>query len=171
MDQTWGSKGLRNPTPGSPTGPSVKRMGANIPIVSKLFVGLRIRGAKKAIDKLENQIENNVGKIRQKVDDIVAAAKRTDSARLIEDAKKLQDRLEEASCVEPKFRETDDGEKGGGRAPALTAQEKHEIKIKCVKGANAAAGVLWKSGTGHGGDPKYPAWKDAFDECFREEVG
>lgn len=171
MDKTWGNKGLRNPTPGQATGPSVKRMGVNIPFVSKLFVGMRIRGAKKAIDKLENKIENNVAKVRQKVDDIVAAAKKTDSAHLIDEAKKLQDRLEEAACVEPKFRETDDGEKGGGRAPALTAQEKHEIKIKCVRAANSAAGVLWKSGTGHGGDAKYPVWKDAFDECFKEEVG
>jgi len=141
-----------------------------IPIVSKLFVGLRIRGASKAINKLEDKIESMVGKARQKVDSIVAAAKKTDSARLIEDAKKLQDRLEEASCVEPEFREGQD-DKGGSRAPALTEQEKHEIKIKCVRGANSAAGVLWKSGTGHGGDAKYPAWKDAYDTCFKEEIG
>jgi hypothetical protein len=168
MKKTWATKGLRNPTPGPAAGHSARRMGT-IPIVSKIFVGLRIRGAAKAINKLEDKIENMVGKQRQKVDSIVAAAKKTDSARLIEDAKKLQDRLEEASCVEPEFREGQD-DKGGSRAPALTAQEKHEIKIKCVRGANAAAGVLWKSGTGHGGDAKYPAWKDAFDACFREEV-
>ena len=155
--------------PGPAPAHSARRMGT-IPIVSKLFVGLRIRGAEKAINKLEDKIENMVGKARQKVDAVVAAAKKTDSANLIEKAKKLQDRLEEASCVEPEFRESSDDKGGGGRAPALTAQEKHEIKIKCVKGANAAAGVLWKSGTGHGGDPKYPAWKDAYDSCFREEV-
>jgi len=168
MKKTWTTKGLRNPTPGPAPTHSARRMGA-IPVVSKLFVGLRIKGADKAINKLEDKIENMVGKARQKVDSIVAAAKKTDSANLIERAKKLQERLEEASCIEPEFREGGDG-KGGGHAPALTAQEKHEIKIKCIRGANSAAGVLWKSGTGHGGDAKYPAWKDAFDACFKEEV-
>lgn len=175
MDKTWGNKGLRNPTPGQATGPSVKRMGVNIPFVSKLFVGMRIRGAKKAIKKLEDQIENNVSKVRQKVDDIVAAAKKTDSAHLIDEAKQLQNRLEEAACVEPEFRE-DGGEgggggAGGGRKPKLTAQQKRDIKIKCLRAANSAAGVLWQSGTGHAANAKYPLWKDTYDECFQEETG
>jgi hypothetical protein len=169
MKKAWSTKGLRNPTPGPGQSHSARRMGT-IPFISKAFVGLRIRGAEKLINKLEDKVETMVGKARQKVDSIVAAAKKTDSAALIEKAKGLQDRLEKASCVEPEFREGGD-DKGGGRAPSLTAQEKHEIKIKCIRGANSAAGVLWKSGTGHGGDAKYPTWKDAYDVCFKEEVG
>lgn len=174
MKKRWGVKGIQAPSPvagkAAPAGKksSVNRIG-NIPIISKVFVGLRIRGAKKGISKLENKIENMVGKYRQKVDSIVAAAKKTDSARLIDEAKQLQDRLEEAACVEPEFRESV-GPDDAGRTPALSKDEKRQIRITCTTTANAAQGVAWKSGTGHGGDPKFPAWKSTFDECFRKEI-
>src|SRR6185369_2002310 len=119
MRKTWGVRGISNPPPGGkvPAG----RVG-NVPILSKLFVRLRIKGAEKAITKLENKIENSVSKQRQKVDSIVAAAKKTDSASLIDAAHRLQARLEEAACVAPDFRE--DHDSGGGREPAMTKAEK-----------------------------------------------
>lgn len=173
MKKAWSGSGLRNVTPGASTPHSARRIG-NIPIVSKFFVKMRISSAEKAINKLEEGIKIKVEKARSKVDSIVAAAKKTDSANLIEKAKGLQDRLERASCQEPDFAESDGEGGGGGRSsakPKLSPAQKQEIKIKCVKAGNEAAGVIWGGPTGRATNKEYPVWRDAYDACFRELTG
>ena len=104
-----------------------------IPILSKYLVSLRIRGAKKSISKVRDRIKNIVEKQRQKVDQIVAAANNTDSARIITEANELRRLLEDAACVEVEFSED----------PAIILPKKEvaikaaapvaEVRSKCIE--------------------------------------
>lgn len=172
MKKTWGTKGLSNPTPNGKGKPepkaSVRSVGA-IPVVTRFFANMRIRNRQKSIDKIGNRIEDLVTKERHKVEQVIKAAEKTDIHKVIMDARALRDRLEEAACAKVKFR-GGDGDEGvddfdAGLSPEEIAKAKHE----CVEAANAAAGVAWKSGTGHGGDPKFVIWNAAKNRCADEK--
>jgi len=94
------AKGRAKPAP--ERGDSVFKMG-QVPILSRFFVRARIRGREKAISKIAQRLENMVTDERQRIENVIKAAERTDIHSVVRDARALREKLEDASCVKPEF--------------------------------------------------------------------
>ena len=129
-----------------------------IPILSKYFVRLRIQGAKKSIRKAGNRISDLVEKQRKKIDEIVAAANRTDSARLINEAKALRNDLEKVSCVKVKFRE----EPITGAPKRVSAPSTDDVSSECIEAVTIKTRGRVIMHPGRGG------WSDEERRLFKE---
>jgi hypothetical protein len=135
------------------TQPSVNSMG-QIPLLSKFFVKSRIKSAKRGIAKTRDKVERLISAQRQKVDSVVAAAKRTDSATLIHEAQALQEDLEGAACVDVDFKE-----EGEGHAKGETKKPTKNFRV-CAKELGLKA---WRSSN-------TPEQNQQIESCVRASV-
>lgn len=169
--KTWGARGISAPlatTKSKKPVASVKRV-AGIPILSTFFAKRKVAAREKGIKEVGDKIEKLVLSEQQKVENAIRSAEETNNHKLIVRARSLRDQLEAAACTETDFEEGPD-EGTEPHAPTMTKAQKRAISIECVAAANTANGVNWKNGTGHGGDPKYDAWKSTFDDCFTKRA-
>jgi len=138
--KTWNRTGLKSPL-------------GQIPFFSKFMVNMRIKGRKKALEKLHNKIEKTLSDERLKVSKLVEAAERTDSHSIVQRAENLEDQLENVCPCK--------GTERGKGAQRIS----EEVRKACIEHANQVVGVSWKDGTGHYRDSKYQDWKKAMKEC------
>lgn len=109
---------------------SVFKLGLSIPIISRFFLNSRISGREKAIKKLGNRIEKLVTAERQKVERVIDIARRTDIKSVYDRALALEGRLEDASCVKPKFSEEDEA---SDESPKAARHKKVDpLNIRCI---------------------------------------
>lgn len=146
----WNAKGLRTSlgrgrksTVHEPSGDSVFKLGAAVPIFSRLFVGGRIKSREGSIRKIGSRLEKMVTVEKGKIEKVIAAAERTDIHSLVQRARSLRDKLENAACSKVKFVGTEDEE---GEAPAPGRPPKPKpIQVICAKAI--ARDVLGKDQT------------------------
>lgn len=147
--KTWNGRGIktslaRGRSSSAPDSTdSVLRLGVAIPIVSRVLVGTRIRMRESAISKLGLRISKIVDKEKAKVEKVVAAAERTDIHSLVNRARSLRDKLEDAACAKLKFPEIDE-EEGEARKPGRPKKAK-PLNILCIKAI--AKGIFDKDET------------------------
>ena len=131
-----------------------KKLG-QVPVLSKFFVRLRISSARKSVTKLGEKIENQVLEQRNKIQAVIDAAERTDSANLIRQANELKDKLEDAACVDVEFEK-------GEAADIVDTKAKKDIHKKCVEAVTTKTRGSPKKKPGPGG------WTPDESRLFRE---
>lgn len=133
----WNAKGIKTslargkkPSVSEPQPDSVFKLGAAIPIFSRLFVGGRIRSRESSISKISRRLEKMVTTEKGKIEKVISAAERTDIHSLVQRARSLRDKLEDAACSKVKFRETEEEEEAAapGRPKKVVP-----LNILCVK--------------------------------------
>lgn len=104
----WNTKGLTTPLSRGKESSvhTVSKLGAAIPIFSRLWTSTRIKSREGSISKLGRRLDKMVSKEMIKVDKVIAAAEKTDIHSVVERARSLRNKLEDAACAKVKFRET-----------------------------------------------------------------
>jgi hypothetical protein len=134
----WNEKGLktsltrgkRSPAPeASPD--SVFKLGAAIPIFSRLYIGARIRSREGAISKVGRKLDKMVSRESIKIEKTIAAAEKTDIHSLVQRARSLRDKLEKAACADVKFRETAEEEEEAAK-PGRPPKKEH-LSTLCIR--------------------------------------
>jgi hypothetical protein len=138
--KTWGVRGVRTsleqngkPMIRNSASGSVLRLGVTIPLVTRFFVGRRIKSRESAISKIGHRLSQMVTAEKGKIEKVIAAAERTDIHSLVDRARSLQDKLEEAACVKVKFRETEEDEEPGRPSKPARVPKKEPANILCIK--------------------------------------
>jgi hypothetical protein len=99
---------------------TANRLG-QVPLVSKFLVGRQIKSAESKIEDLGDKLATRLHKLHQGVEDIKKAARRTDSARLVNAAGALDDKLDDL-CQ--------DARRKAGRFPADEGEEEEASPSK-----------------------------------------
>lgn len=178
---TWLKNGLApiSPLPKSGEVASSYRIG-QVPIVSKFIVRLRIRRADRAIRKFEEMVATRKAKLLARVKDVIKDAERTDSHKIITDARSLEDKLDKVCPkVRRRPREFDEIEKKVTSPaaepleppeppPELTLQEKCERAVLVAVGRSRGPdeqGRIFAETRGRGVRPEHQLIIDA---CVRD---
>lgn len=140
----WNAKGIRislskgRAKPAPEEASSVFRLGIVIPVISRVIIGARIRSREKAISKLGRRISSMVDKEKAKVENVVSAAEQTDIHSIIQRARALREKLEDAACAKVKFPEA--GEKVEDAIKPVKPPKIEPLNILCIR---AIARVLF----------------------------
>lgn len=138
--ELWNLKGVRTSLARGPKSTvqvpddSVFKMGAAIPIVSRLFMGQRIRHREAAIRKIGSRLKEMVAKEEGKIEKVIAAAEKTDLHSVVQRARSLRDKLEDAACAKVKFTESEEEEAESEGKPGRPKKVKViPINQLCIK--------------------------------------
>jgi len=136
----WNLKGVRislsrgpKSTVQEPSPDSVFKMGAAIPIFSRIFVGQRIRHRENAVAKIGRKLDKMVTVEKGKIEKVIAAAERTDINSLIVKAHALEDKLNQAACKKTKFVESEDDSSDGSEGGSGRVKKLEPLGSRCIR--------------------------------------
>lgn len=150
--KTWNRRGLKGPPSG--------KLGY-IPFFTKWNIRRKMRSLERKADALGKRLCDLADQAKEEKAKAANVFVTSEYNRLTES---LDEHFESAGkCAEV------GGERPGrGETKKEVEKVSREVKKACVGTANAKVGVDWKSGTGHGGDPKYDEWEKARKECLEK---
>jgi hypothetical protein len=175
----WNTKGIRTSlsrgpksTVHEPSPDSVFKMGAAIPIFSRIFVGQRIRHRENAISKIGRTLDAMVTAEKGKIEKVITAAESSDIHNLVVRARNLREKLEDAACTKIKFSDRDDDEADVPSKPGrpAKAEPKNVICIKGIAGAlfvNGSHGKVVGKGSAQTFKPNVAGLNTYVDDCVK----